>query len=109
MGVVGFRKGSHVVTFVPGLKGERFTRRDSPLGRGNHKCLSEVMGTCIWAQGTRIVPGNRNAEGFGKSGATGEREREIGFVGLGDLLKVVRIMLVICNGKGEGQVKSLGF
>lgn len=25
MGVVNFRKGSHVVTFVLGLKGERFT------------------------------------------------------------------------------------
>lgn len=46
-----------------------------------------------------------NTRGFGKSGA--KEGSYLRFMGPGDPLKIVRIKLVVWNGKGEGRLKPL--
>lgn len=58
---------------------------------------------------SRAWHGGLSTEGdtraFGKSGTKGEHY--LSFMGPGDLLKIVRIKLVVWNGKGEGPVKAI--
>lgn len=55
--------------------------------------LSEVTGVCGQAHSPERVQGTRHTEGLGKSEAQGGRY--LSFIGLGDPLKAVRVMLVI--------------